>query len=53
MIHYHVTTLSFYIDKELPEDKMEELRNHLAQCRACREEVAGLKVVDEIVRDGL
>lgn len=42
--------LSAYLDDELPPEETSAMRRHLAECPACRRQLADLKAMDEMVQ---
>jgi anti-sigma factor RsiW len=45
------TSLSAYIDRELPREDSLDIREHLAGCDRCREEEASLLCLKQLLRD--
>lgn len=43
--HANAATLSAYLDQELPDPEAQELREHLDDCAACQQRIAGMKNV--------
>ena len=42
--------LSAFLDRALPGDRMDQVRDHLRGCSACRRKLAALQQTDEMIR---
>ncbi len=49
LTHPTFSELSSFVDNELDEEKRKEIENHLNICKECREKVALLKGIDEVI----
>ena len=49
MTHPTFSELSSFVDGELDKEKRKEIENHLNICKECREKVALLKGIDEVI----